>query len=348
MNITKEDILKELLITPSPSGSEHAIIKKVTNFLKDYVDEYSIDNNGNLIALKHGANRNKKLMLAAHADEVGLMVTYIDDNGFLIFQEIGGIDTNILPGQRVEIHNRHGVVTGIIGKKPIHLQKRDTKAKDYDAEDLWIDISAKDKEDAEKVVEIGDYITYQTQPLTLNQDFWTSKALDDKVGLLMLIELAKALDGKLPAMDVYFVATVQEELGARGVRTATLGINPDFGIAIDVTHATDYPTCSPQKSGEIKLGNGIVIAKGPNIDSVMGGMLIELAKQQNIRYQIEPIARPTGTDANSMQISGTGIKTALLSIPCRYMHSPNEIVSLLDVNEGVRLLAHFCDVELDN
>lgn len=332
MNITKEDILKELLITPSPSGSEHAIIKKVTNFLKDYVDEYSIDNNGNLIALKHGANRNKKLMLAAHADEVGLMVTYIDDNGFLFFQEIGGIDTNILPGQRVEIHNRHGVVTGIIGKKPIHLQKRDTKAKDYDAEDLWIDISAKDKEDAEKVVEIGDYITYQTQPLTLNQDFWTSKALD----------------GKLPAMDVYFVATVQEELGARGVRTATLGINPDFGIAIDVTHATDYPTCSPQKSGEIKLGNGIVIAKGPNIDSVMGGMLIELAKQQNIRYQIEPIARPTGTDANSMQISGTGIKTALLSIPCRYMHSPNEIVSLLDVNEGVRLLAHFCDVELDN
>lgn len=248
----------------------------------------------------------------------------------------------------MEIHNRHGVVTGIIGKKPIHLQKRDTKAKDYDAEDLWIDISAKDKEDAEKVVEIGDYITYQTQPLTLNQDFWTSKALDDKVGLLMLIELAKALDGKLPAMDVYFVATVQEELGARGVRTATLGINPDFGIAIDVTHATDYPTCSPQKSGEIKLGNGIVIAKGPNIDSVMGGMLIELAKQQNIRYQIEPIARPTGTDANSMQISGTGIKTALLSIPCRYMHSPNEIVSLLDVNEGVRLLAHFCDVELDN
>lgn len=348
MNITKEDILKELLITPSPSGSEHAIIKKVTNFLKDYVDEYSIDNNGNLIALKHGANRNEKLMLAAHADEVGLMVTYIDDNGFLFFQEIGGIDTNILPGQRVEIHNRHGVVTGIIGKKPIHLQKRDTKAKDYDAEDLWIDISAKDKEDAEKVVEIGDYITYQTQPLSLNQDFWTSKALDDKVGLLMLIELAKVLDGKLPAMDVYFVATVQEELGARGVRTATLGINPDFGIAIDVTHATDYPTCSPQKSGEIKLGNGIVIAKGPNIDSVMGEMLIELAKQQNIRYQIEPIARPTGTDANSMQISGTGIKTALLSIPCRYMHSPNEIVSLLDVNEGVRLLAHFCDVELDN
>ena len=124
-------------MTPSPSGCEQAIIKKMAMFLKDYIDELSIDNYGNLIALKYGNQRNKKLMLAAHADEVGMMVTYIDSNGFLSFQEIGGIDTNLLPGQRVEIHNRNGIVTGIIGKKPIHLQDRDAKAKDYDAEDLW-------------------------------------------------------------------------------------------------------------------------------------------------------------------------------------------------------------------
>lgn len=347
MEITKENILKDLLMTPSPSGSEQPIIKKMAMFLKDYIDELTIDNYGNLIALKYGANSNKKLMLAAHADEVGMMVTHIDNNGFLSFQEIGGIDTNLLPGQRVEIHNHQGVVTGIIGKKPIHLQDRDAKAKDYDAEDLWIDIAAKDKEEAESKVEVGDYITYQTQPIVLQHDVWTSKALDDKVGLLTLVEVAKALDGKQPAMDVYFVASVQEELGARGIRTAALGINPDYGIAIDVTHATDYPTCSPQKSGEIKVGNGIVIAKGPNINKTIGRKLIDLAKQQNIKYQIEPIARPTGTDANFMQVSGTGVKTALLSIPCRYMHSPNEIVSLVDVNEGVRLITHFCDVELD-
>lgn len=347
MEITKENILKDLLMTPSPSGSEQPIIKKMAMFLKDYIDELTIDNYGNLIALKYGANSNKKLMLAAHADEVGMMVTHIDNNGFLSFQEIGGIDTNLLPGQRVEIHNHQGVVTGIIGKKPIHLQDRDAKAKDYDAEDLWIDIAAKDKEEAESKVEVGDYITYQTQPIVLQHDVWTSKALDDKVGLLTLVEVAKSLDGKQPAMDVYFVASVQEELGARGIRTAALGINPDYGIAIDVTHATDYPTCSPQKSGEIKVGNGIVIAKGPNINKTIGRKLIDLAKQQNIKYQIEPIARPTGTDANFMQVSGTGVKTALLSIPCRYMHSPNEIVSLVDVNEGVRLLTHFCDVELD-
>ena len=348
MEMTKEDILKDLLMTPSPSGCEQAIIKKMAMFLKDYIDELSIDNYGNLIALKYGNQRNKKLMLAAHADEVGMMVTYIDSNGFLSFQEIGGIDTNLLPGQRVEIHNRNGIVTGIIGKKPIHLQDRDAKAKDYDAEDLWIDIAANDKKDAERMVEIGDYITYQTQPLSLKHEVWTSKGLDDKVGLLTLIEVAKALSGKLPAMDVYFVVSVQEELGARGIRTATLGINPEQGIAIDVTHATDYPTCSPQKSGEIKLGNGIVIAKGPNIDQLMGRKLIDLAHQHNIKYQIEPFARPIGTDANFMQISGTGVKTAFMGIPCRYMHSPNEIVSLVDINEGVRLLTHFCEVELDN
>lgn len=343
-----EDILKDLLMTPSPSGCEQNIIKKVAVYLKDYIDELSIDNYGNLIALRYGANRNKKLMLVAHADEVGMMVTYIGNNGFLSFQEIGGIDTNLLPGQRVEIHNHGGVVTGVIGKKPIHLQDRDGKAKDYDAEDLWIDIAAKDKTDAERKIEVGDYITYQTQPICLQHGVWTSKALDDKVGLLTLIEVAKAFADKQPAMDVYFVVSVQEELGARGVRTATLGVNPNYGIAIDVTHATDYPTCSPQKSGEIKVGDGIVIAKGPNINEPMGRKLIDLAKQNNIKYQIEPIARPTGTDANFMQVSGTGVKTALLSIPCRYMHSPNEIVSLVDIKEGVRLLTRFCEVELDN
>ena len=348
MDVTTNEILKDLLMTPSPSGREGNIINKVAMYLKDYIDEWSIDSYGNLIALKHGINRGKKLMLAAHADEVGMMVTYIDSNGFLSFQEIGGIDTNLLPGQRVEIHNHRGVVTGVIGKKPIHLQDRDAKAKDYDAEDLWIDIAAKDKKDAEAMVEVGDYITYQAQPICLQHEVWTSKALDDKVGLLTLIEVAKQLAGKKPAMDVYFVASVQEELGARGIRTATLGINPDYGIAIDVTHATDYPTCSPQKSGEIKIGNGIVVAKGPNINESIGRTLLDLAKENNIKYQIEPIARPTGTDANFMQVSGTGVKTALLSIPCRYMHSPNEIVSLEDVNEGVRLLAHFCEVELDN
>lgn len=347
MEITTENILKDLLMIPSPSGNENAIVKKVAMYLKDYIDAFEIDSYGNLIAWKHGVNSTKKLMLAAHADEVGMMVTYIDNNGFLSFQEIGGIDTNLLPGQRVEIHTRQGVVTGIIGKKPIHLQDRDAKAKDYDAEDLWIDIAAQNKEEAEKMVEVGDYITYQTQPIILQNGVWTSKALDDKVGLLTLIEVARALDGKQPAMDICFVASVQEELGARGIRTATLGINPDFGIAIDVTHATDYPTCSPQKSGEIKVGGGIVIAKGPNINQSMGRKLIDLAKQQNVKFQIEPIARPTGTDANFIQVSGTGVKTALLSVPCRYMHSPNEVVSLVDVNEGVRLLTHFCEVELD-
>ena len=248
--MNKQDILIDLLRTPSPSGRETAIIDKVETYLKNFVDEVNRDAYGNLIAFKRGTS-SKKLMLSAHADEVGMMITYIDNYGFIYFQEIGGIDTNLLPGQKVEIHNHQGIVHGVIGKKPIHLQDRDAKAKDYDAEDLWIDIAAKDKADAENRVEIGDYITYQTQPICLNEDVWSSKALDDKVGLLTLIEVAKSLKDKRPVMNIYLVASVQEELGARGVRTATMSIEPDFGIAIDVTHATDYPTCSPQKSGEI-------------------------------------------------------------------------------------------------
>ena len=345
--MNKQDILIDLLRTPSPSGRETAIIDKVETYLKNFVDEVNRDAYGNLIAFKRGTS-SKKLMLSAHADEVGMMITYIDNYGFIYFQEIGGIDTNLLPGQKVEIHNHQGIVHGVIGKKPIHLQDRDAKAKDYDAEDLWIDIAAKDKADAENRVEIGDYITYQTQPICLNEDVWSSKALDDKVGLLTLIEVAKSLKDKRPVMNIYLGASFQEELGARGVRTATMSIEPDFGIAIDVTHATDYPTCSPQKSGEIKVGAGIVIAKGPNIELNLGRKMLYLAKQHDVKYQIEPIARPTGTDANFMQVTGRGVKTALLSIPCRYMHTPNEIVSLVDVNEGVKLLTYLCDVELDN
>ena len=199
--MNKQDILIDLLQTPSPSGRETAIIDKVETYLKEFVDEVKRDAYGNLIAFKRGTS-SKKLMLSAHADEVGMMITYIDNNGFIYFQEIGGIDTNLLPGQKVEIHNHQGIVHGVIGKKPIHLQDRDAKAKDYDAEDLWIDIAAKDKADVEKRVEVGDYITYQTQPICLNEDVWSSKALDDKVGLLTLIEVAKSLKDKQPAMNI--------------------------------------------------------------------------------------------------------------------------------------------------
>lgn len=338
---------QELLMIPSPSGNEENIIKKMEEYLRAYVNDVQIDSNGNLIAVKKGISE-KKLMLVAHADEVGMMVTFIDDKGFVYFQEIGGVDTNLLPGQRVEIHNHRGVVVGVIGKKPIHLQDREAKNKDFSAEDLWIDIAASCDKEAVEMVEVGDYITFQTQPTRLNNSIWMSKALDDKVGLFTLLEVAKSLSSKQTAMEIDFVVSVQEELGARGVRTAAFEKQPDYGIAIDVTHATDYPTCTPQKRGKIKLGDGVVIAKGPNINQHIGRKLIDLAVRTGVKHQIEPIACPTGTDANFMQVSGHGVKTALLSNPCRYMHSPNEMVSLSDVKECVKLLTNLCEVGIDN
>lgn len=335
------DILFDLLQTPSPSGDEERILQKYQSYVAPLVDEVTTDAMGNVIAFKKGkeGKEKRKVMITAHADEVGFMVTYIDKTGYLYFQEIGAIDTNILPEQMVEIHHDGNIVPGVIGKKPLHLQASKEAAKEWEADELWIDIGAKDKAEAEKLVGIGDYVTYQTNLRNLAGGMVTSKGLDDKAGLAALIGIAQRLEGQQLDDDLYLVATVQEELGCRGARTATATIEPDLAIAIDVTHATDYPTVSPNRSGEIKVGGGTVIAKGPNIDKRLG---VELIRISNGHCQIEPISHPTGTDANLIQVGGKGVKTALVSIPCRYMHTPHEIASHADIEGAITLVSDFC------
>jgi endoglucanase len=284
-------------------------------------------------------------MFMAHADEIGLMISYIDDRGFLYFKEIGGIDTNLLPGQRVNIMGQQGLVTGVIGKKPIHLQDKSENTKRLEPEDLWIDIAAKDKADAQSKVQIGDVATLQGNPVQLNDPLLLSKSLDDKIGLAVLMGLAQNLQSLQTDKDIYLVASVQEELGARGAKMITEAIRPDIGIAIDVTHATDYPTMSPAKDGDISLGKGAVIPMGPNMSKGINQQLINLAESKGIPYQIEAIARPTGTDAREIQVAGTGIRTGLISIPCRYMHTPSEVVSLADADSAIALLSAFCTLE---
>ena len=222
-----------------------------------YIDEVIIDVNGNCIAHKKGSG--KKIMLMAHADEIGLMITYIDSKGFLYFKEIGGIDTNLLPGLRICITGKRGPIIGVIGRKPIHLQNKDEGNKDLSPEDLWIDIAAKDKTDALSKVQIGNVASFIGQPTQLSDTIVTSKALDDKIGLAILAGLARNLQHITTDNDVYLVASIQEELGARGAQTVTEAIRPDLGIAIDVTHATDYPTISPSKDGDVSLGKGVVV-----------------------------------------------------------------------------------------
>lgn len=337
-----KEALYESLQMASPSGSEECVTALFADTIRPFVDEVYTDVNGNCIAHKKGSGQ--KIMLMAHADEIGLMISYIDNQGFLYFKEIGGIDTNLLPGLRVSIMGQQGPITGVIGKKPIHLQEKSENNKALTPEDLWIDIAAKDKTDAESKVQIGSVATFQGTPTQLNGALLLSKSLDDKIGLAVLMGLAQNLLSQTTDKDIYLVASVQEELGARGAQMVTEAILPDIGIAIDVTHATDYPTMSPTKDGDISLGKGAVIPMGPNMSKGINQTLINLAKANNIPYQIEAIARPTGTDAREIQVAGTGIQTGLISIPCRYMHTPSEVVSLADADSAIALLTAYLHI----
>ena len=333
-------VFHNLLTATGVAGYEESVREAFASYIRPFVDDITTDTSGNLIAHKKGSGT--KVMFVAHIDEVGLMITYIDADGFLFFQPVGGIDTTLLPGQRVHIHHGDTTVVGVIGKKAIHLLPADERGKTtVKAEDLWIDIGAATREEAEQRVEIGDYITYSTTPQMLTDDVVLSKSLDDRAGVFTLYEIARLVANETLSCDLYLVASVQEEIGCRGVRTAAFALQPEIGIAIDVTHATDYPTVSPKKSGNIELGKGVVIAKGPNIDHQICEQLKQVAKHAELNYQLEAIPHPTGTDANFMQVTATGIRTALLSIPCRYMHTANEVVSVNDIRDTATLAALF-------
>lgn len=337
MNNSLIDFLFKSLDTPSPSGDENEVISLFSGFVSPFVNDIQTDVLGNCIAHKKGVGT--KIMITAHADEIGLMITYIDEHGYLYFKEIGGIDTNLLPGQRVRLIGNNGIVIGVIGKKPIHLQDKSDRGKELNLEDLWIDISAKNKADAQSQVCVGTVATFDSKPVKSSKSMVCSKSLDDKIGLAILAGVAQNLD-KVNA-DVYLVATVQEELGARGVQVVSNVLNPEIGIAIDVTHATDYPTMSPSKDGDIKIGGGVVIPVGPNMNKLVSQRFIDIASNENIPYQLEAISKPTGTDAKMIQVSGKGIVTGLISIPCRYMHTPNEVVSLDDADSAVKLIVKY-------
>lgn len=339
MDTWLKDILEQSLLMASPSGSEELITGFFANQVCPYVDEVWTDANGNCIAHKKGMG--PKIMFMAHADEVGLMISFIDDRGFLYFNQIGGIDTNILPGLRVIIQGKQGPVTGIIGKKPIHLQSKEESGKALSPEDLWIDIAAIDKADALSKVQIGSVATYESNIQHLPNNMILSKSLDDKIGLAVLMGLARNLQSITTDKDIYLVASVQEELGARGAQMVSEAILPEIGIAIDVTHATDYPSMSPTADGDIRLGKGVVIPLGPNMTKGINQQLTAIADVCQIPYQVEAIAKPTGTDARMIQVAGQGIKTGLVSIPCRYMHTPGEMVSLTDADYAISLLTEY-------
>jgi endoglucanase len=280
-------------------------------------------------------------MLAGHCDQIGLIVSHIDAEGYLYVQPIGGWDPQQLIGQRLTVWTADGPVPGVMARKPIHLLTDEEKKQVPKLKDLWLDIGAKDKEEGGKAVRIGDPVTLELGFRQLRNNLAYAPAMDDKTGLWVAIEALRRASQRSPRCALYAVSTVQEEIGLRGARTSAYGIDPHVGIAVDVTHATDCPTIDKKQEGEIKLGAGPVIYRGPNMNPVVVERLIAAARQADVPYQLAASGSATGTDANTMQISRAGVATGLVSIPNRYMHSPVELISLDDIDRAATLLAEF-------
>ncbi len=334
-----KELLKKLSNAPGVSGFENEVRDLMTGELNEYVDEISIDNMGNLIAIKKGDPGNKKVMLAAHMDEIGLMVRFIDKKGFIKFSKIGGINDQMLLNQTVYIQSAKGNVTGVIGSKPPHKMKAAERKKILEFEDMFIDIGASSKDDALKRVNIGDPIIIQQEFKELDNNLVMGKALDNRVGCAILIEVLKQVESEA---TLYGVGTVQEEVGLKGAKTSAFGINPDMALALDVTISGDHPGIkeedAPSQAGK---GPAIILTdasgRGLITHPQVKELLISTAEEEGIPYQLE-VSDGGTTDATSIHLTREGIPTGVISPASRYIHTPVSVVNLDDMENVVKLI----------
>lgn len=339
MTRDSRSFLEALMAAPSPSGFEQPAQRVVRERAAAWADEVRTDVHGNVIAVKNPAG-TPRVMLAGHCDQIGFMVQHITDEGYLKFAAIGGVDGPVLAGAQVVVHSGAGPVPGVVGRKPIHLMKPEERDKaKCEITEMFIDIGAKDKKQAQEMAQVGDAVTFALGMRDLGNDRVVGAGFDDKVGSFVVMEVLRLLKNREVSCALFCVSTVQEELGLRGAATSAYGIDPQVGIAVDVTHASDYPGVDCALCGEIKLGGGPAVARGPNINPVVGDLLLRTARERKLPFQVEPCPRGTGTDANAIQITRAGVAAGLVSIPNRYMHTPVEVVSLGDLTAAAKLLA---------
>lgn len=334
MTMFNQDFLMELLNTASPSSMEMDIQRKWMAYVKEFADEVRTDNAGNVIGILN-PEAPFKVLLAGHSDEIALVINRIDEQGFLHFDKVGGINPKAAVGMRVDVLGYNGKVTGVIG---VNAQHHGGLKDDFTLADLFIDCGYKTKEEAEKVVQIGDLCVYKTEPEILQDRYIAGRGLDNRTGSFIVAEVLKRLADKNLQVGVYAVSTVNEETNMGGAYFAAAGIEPTMAIACDVTFATDYPGVNKNKYGDIKLQGGPVLAKGAPINIKINQLLEKAAAdlQLNVQYELTP--RHTGTDADRMRLTGKGVPVSLVSLPLRYMHSPVETTSIKDIEEEITLL----------
>ncbi|MEO8635400.1 MAG: M42 family metallopeptidase [Gemmatimonadales bacterium] len=342
MDVRALAFLKQLLDSPGPSSFELRPARAWRAEAGHFADRVEADVSGNSFATVN-PDASPRIMLAGHIDEIGVMVTYIDDEGYLSFEPVGGWDHQVFVGQRVQLLGTAGPVDGVIGKKAIHLMDKDDREKVSKAEDLWIDIGASGRAEAESRVRVGDPGVLAATVLEFPNGRLVSRSLDNRIGAFVVLEALRLLSTDRPAARVSAAATTREEISytGGGARPGAAVLAADVAIVVDVTHATDYPGVEKRRHGDYKIGGGPVLTRGAAMNPVVFDLLVSSAEAEGIPYTVEGAARQTSTDADNIFTALRGIATGLVSVPLRYMHSPNEMVALDDVERTARLLAAF-------
>ena len=334
-------VLRDLLTAHGPSGYETAPAAVFRAAASAHA-EVTTDVMGSVWVRVPGTADGPTLAVVGHIDEIGLIVTHIDDDGFLRFTGVGGWDPQVLVGQRISVATREGEILGVVGRKPIHLLKDDDRKKVARLEELHIDIGAKDGEESRRLVRVGDVAVIDAEPLEFPNNRFVSRSMDNRLGCYVALEAARlvAEAGGAPG-DVYAVAVSQEEITFGGARTTAYSLRPDVAIAVDVTFATDQPGIDEKEIGRHKFGSGAVLTRGSTMNPEIFELLHETAEAEGIPFTVSASARGTGTDADAIHDSRGGVPSGVVSVPLRYMHSPVEMVQLDDVDACARLLAAF-------
>jgi len=342
MRDTSIRFLEKLINTPSPSGHETRGQRVWLNYAKDFAEETFSDAYGNTVAVLNKGG-SPRLMLAAHADEIGMAVNFISEDGFVYVRRVGGVDAAITRAQRVTLHTRKGAVLGVVGNVAPHLTKAEGERKVPQIHDLFIDIGASSRAEAQRLVRIGDPITLNDTFELMRNDLAVARAFDNRVGTFAVAESLRLLSrdrGKLKP-EILAVSNIMEEVGCLGARQIAYELHPDITLVVDVTHATDVPTVNKPQHGDIRMGQGPTLTHGGPNHSAVVERLEKVAKQQRIPVQHETVSSTSGTDTDVIFWTRGGIPSALISLPNRYMHSPVEVINLRDLEKIPRLMAAF-------
>jgi endoglucanase len=338
------DFLERLLDAPGPSCFEVRPARVWREEAEGFADRVSVDVSGNSVAQLDGPEDGPRIMLAGHIDEIGLQITHIDEKGYLFVDEIGGWDAQVVVAQRVTILARERDVPGVVGKKPIHLIQQEDRSKASKVKELWVDVGARSRAEVLALgIRVGDPMVLASGMVRLAGDRIASRAIDNRIGAYTVLEALRALSQDRPSATVTAVATTQEEIGytGGGARTSAYALDPQVALVVDVTFSTDVPDVEKKELGEHEIGGGPVLSRGSAAHPVVFERLVEAAEAEGIPHTVQASPKATRTDADAIFLSRAGVPTGLISIPNRYMHSPNELVSLSDVAHAIRLIEAF-------